>query len=259
MPKVSVIVPVYNSSNFIYDCLDSLAGQTIDEIEIILVDDHGTDDSMDKVKSFIAGYSGKKSFVLTQTLKNSGPGVARNVGIELAKGEYVAFVDSDDYVEPTYCEELYGAAAANGADMACCDIRIGDDIKINADVSDKKYFLKHFVSYFTTFIYKKNLLESRSIRFPEGFSAEDTCFLTCCILSTNSIAQVHKPLYHYILHDESVSKKKNRRRAFARIQSTKSIIHFAKREGFYSQYKCILLFLLLKKGYGIALKDLMFG
>ncbi len=259
MIKISIIVPVYNSSNFIYDCLQSLAFQTTDEIEIILVDDHGTDDSMDKVKSFIAGYSGKKSFVLAQTLKNSGPGVARNVGIGLAKGEYLAFVDSDDYVEPTYCEDLYGVAVANGADMACCDIKIGNDIKTNPDVYDKKYFLKHFVSYFTTFIYRKDLLESNSVRFPNGFSAEDTCFLTCCILSANKIVQIHKPLYHYILHEESVSKKKNRRRALVRVKSIKSIIQFAKTKGLYPQYRCILNLLLLKKGYGMAIKDLIFG
>ena len=259
MCRISIIVPVFNSSGFITQCLSSLSSQTMDEIEIILVDDHGEDDSMDKVCSFISGYSGRKSFVCTETPKNSGPGAARNVGIELAKGEYVAFVDSDDYVEPTYCEELYGAAAANGADMACCDIKIGNDIKTNPDVYDKKYFLKHFVSYFTTFIYRKDLLESNSVRFPNGFSAEDTCFLTCCILSANKIVQIHKPLYHYILHEESVSKKKNRRRALVRVKSIKSIIQFAKTKGLYPQYRCILNLLLLKKGYGMAIKDLIFG
>lgn len=259
MPKVSVIVPVYNSSLFINATLESLAVQTMDEIEIILVDDHGKDASMDKVRSFISGYSGRKSFVCTETQKNSGPGAARNVGIELAKGEYVAFVDSDDYVEPTFCEELYGVAAANCADMACCDIKIGNDIKTNPDVYDKKYFLKHFVSYFTTFIYRKDLLESNSVRFPNGFSAEDTCFLTCCILSANKIVQIHKPLYHYILHEESVSKKKNSRRALVRVKSIKSIIQFAKTKGLYPQYRCILNLLLLKKGYGMAVKDLIFG
>lgn len=259
MPEVSVIVPVYNSSKYIVCCLESLAGQTLENMEVILVDDHGTDDSMEKARDFVSSYAGGKSFVFAETLKNSGPGAARNVGIELAKGEYVAFVDSDDYVEPTYCEELYGVASAAGADLACCDIQIGEEVKRNADVSDKPYFLKHFVSYFTTFVYKRTMLDAKGLRFPNGASAEDTCFLTCCILSANKVAQIHKPLYHYVLHNESVSRKKNRRRAFARLNSIKSIIHFAKRNGCYSQYRCALTLLLLKKGYGMAVKDLLFG
>lgn len=259
MCRISIIVPVFNSSGFIAQCLSSLSSQTMDEIEIILVDDHGEDDSMGKINSFIAGYSGKKSFVIAQTLRNSGPGAARNVGIELAKGEYVAFVDSDDYVEPTYCEDLYNAAEAAGADMACCDIQIGEEVKRNADVSDKQYFLKHFVSYFTTFVYKKTMLDAKVLRFPESSSAEDTCFLTCCVLSANKMAQIQKPLYHYVLHEKSVSRKKNRKRAFVRLNSIKSIIHFAKRNGLYSQYRCALNLLLLKKGYGMAVKDLIFG
>lgn len=259
MPKVSVIVPVYNSSKYIDCCLESLVGQTMEEIEVILVDDHGTDDSMDKARSFVSSYAGGKSFVFAETPKNSGPGAARNVGIELAKGEYVAFVDSDDYVEPTYCEELYNAAIAAGADLACCDIRIGEEVKRNADVYDKSHFLKHFVSYFTTFVYKKAMLDAKGLRFPKNPSAEDTCFLACCVLSSDRMAQIHKPLYHYVLHDESVSRRKNRRRAFARLNSIKSIIRFAKRNDCYSQYRCALNLLLLKKGYGMAVKDLIFG
>lgn len=257
--SISIIVPVYNSGGHIDACLQSLARQSMEGIEIILVDDHGTDDSMDKVRAFVSSYAGDKSFIIAETPKNSGPGVARNVGIDLAKGEYVAFVDSDDYVEPAYCEELYNKAEATGADMVCCDIEIGDENKQNADVSDKQHFLKHFVSYFTTFVYKKAMLDAKGLRFPESESAEDTCFLTCCILCANKMSQIHKPLYHYVLHDESVSRKKNRRRAFVRLNSIKSTIRFAKRNGLYPRYRRALNLLLLKKGYGMALKDLIFG
>lgn len=259
VPKISVIVPVYNSGRYIDTCLQSLAGQSMDDIEAILVDDHGTDDSMDKARAFVSSYAGGKSFVFAETPKNSGPGAARNVGIELARGEYVAFVDSDDYVESTYCEELYAAAEVAGADMACCDIQIGEEVKRNADVSDKFHFLKHFVSYFTTFVYKKEMLDANDLRFPVSSSAEDTCFLACCVLSANNMTQIHKPLYHYILHGESVSRKKNRKRALVRLKSIKSIINFARRNGLYSQYRCALNLLLLKKGYGMAVKDLIFG
>ncbi len=260
MPEVSVIVPIYNSGKYVVSCLESLACQTLENIEIILVDDHGTDDSMDKVHRFISEYSGGKSFVCAETSTNSGPGAARNVGIELAKGEYVAFVDSDDYVEPSYCQELYGTAEAAGADMACCDAYWGEKVVVtNTNYRCKRYFLTHFVSYIWTYIFKKEFVTRNGITFPSTFCAEDTCFLTCCVLSADKIAQIHKPLYHYVLHEESISKKKNRRRASVRVRSIKSIIHFAKRNGLYSQYRCALTLLLLKKGYGMAIKDLLFG
>lgn len=259
LPKVSVIVPVYNSGSYITDCLESLKGQTLEDIEVVFVDDHGSDDSMDIVRSFISSYLGRKSFVLAETIMNSGPGVARNIGIELAKGEYLAFLDSDDYIEPSFCEELYNVAKANDADMACCDIVVGSEVKKNADISDKRYFLTHFISFFTTFIYKKEMLDTPGLRFPKSSSAEDTCFLTCCVLTANKLTQIHRPLYHYILHCESVSKKRSRRRAFSRVRSIKSIIHFARRNGLYSRYRKELNLLLLRKGYGMAVKDLLFG
>lgn len=259
MPKVSVIVPVYNAGNYIEKCLESLRSQTLDDIEIIFVDDHGSDDSIDKIVSFIDGYSGNKTFLLTSTERNSGPGAARNRGMDEACGEYVAFMDSDDYVEPGFCEELCNLANDNDADLVCCDILIGESVKRNAEVSDKKCFLRHFVSYFTTFIYRKAMLDANGIRFPEASSAEDTCFLAKCVLSAGKMAQIHKPLYHYVQHEDSVSRKKNRRRAFARMNSIRSIICFAKRNGLYREYRNVLNLILLKKGYGMALKDLIFG
>ena len=259
MPDVSIIVPVYNSSEYIVPCLESLCAQTMDDIEIILVDDHGTDDSMEKTRSFVSGYEGKKRFVFAQTASNSGPGAARNVGIDSAEGEYVAFVDSDDYVEPEFCRTLYELAKESDADMACCDIVIGERKMRNVDVNDKKYFLRHFVSYFTTFIYRKSLLDAAEIRFPEQSSAEDTCFLTCCVLMAGRVSQVHKPLYHYRINESSVSKKKNRSRAFARLKSVRDILRFAGSRGRSREYRKELLFLYLKKGCGMALKDLIFG
>lgn len=259
MPKVSVIVPVYNAGKYILSCLLSLSAQTLDDIEIILVDDHGTDDSMGKVGGFISSYSGGKSFIMGETPCNSGPGAARNIGIGMAKGEYLAFVDSDDFIDATFCETLYNLAKEKDADLVCCDIAIGDDVRRNADVSDKRYFLRHFVSFFTTFLYRKSMLAENGIAFPAGSSAEDTCFLSCCVLAAGRMAQVHDALYHYVQHSGSVSKRKKRGRAFARLESIRSIKRFAKEKGYYQDYRCIVDFLVLKKGYCMAAKDLLLG
>lgn len=257
--KVSVIVPVYNASKYITACLESLCNQTLEEVEIVLVDDHGQDDSMEIARRFVQEYKGPKAFIFAQTPRNSGPGPARNIGIGVATGKYMCFVDSDDVIDRNFCKVLYDAAMAGGSDLACCDIEIGGVRKRNPDTSDKKHFLAHFVSYFTTFAYRRQMLLDNGISFPPFKSAEDTCFLTCSVLAANSIAQVHEPLYKYILQDGSVSRRKNRRRAFQRLSSIRTIITFAKSHGYYRQYRAELLLILFKKGYLLALKDLITG
>ena len=129
MPEVSIIVPVYNASEYIIPCIESLISQTLDDIEIILVDDHGQDDSISKVQSFVSEYKGSKSFVFAETPHNSGPGAARNVGLKCANGEYIAFVDSDDTIDADFCETLHRIAVEHSSDLACCDIAINQKIK----------------------------------------------------------------------------------------------------------------------------------
>lgn len=259
MPEVSVIVPVFNARDFISECLDSLLHQTQDDIEIILVDDHGTDDTFDIARNVAAEYIGPKKFVFTRTPENSGPGAARNVGINIAEGGYLAFVDADDTVSPDFCEKLLEAAKGADADMACCDISIGGKIHRNPDTSDKRFFLTHFISYFTTFIYRRQMLQKYGISFPKTGSAEDTCFLTCSLLAADGIAQVHDVLYFYRSNPDSVTSAKNRGRAAQRLESFRHLRRFAAEHGFRSQYRNELSFIALKKGWALAIKDLIFG
>ena len=100
---MSIIIPVYNASSYIEGCIASLMAQTLDDIEILLIDDHGSDDSMERAQRFIETHPSGKIFRLLSTPNNSGPGPARNVGIESAQGEYIGFVDSDDVVEVDFC------------------------------------------------------------------------------------------------------------------------------------------------------------
>ena len=117
MPKVTLIIPIYNAASYIEACLASLVAQTMDDIEVLLVDDHGRDDSMEVAQQFIEAHPSGKTFRMLATLHNMGPGAARNVGISAAQGEYIGFVDSDDVVAPDFCEQLYNAAKQHDADM----------------------------------------------------------------------------------------------------------------------------------------------
>lgn len=107
MPKISVIVPVYNMETEVRDCLDSLVDQTEQDIEIIVIDDQSTDQSLEVLKEYARKYSNIKVY---QNERNLGQGETRNRGIELAEGEYVTFLDSDDYINPSMYEELYQIA-----------------------------------------------------------------------------------------------------------------------------------------------------
>ena len=115
MPKVSIIVPVYNAEAFIADCINSVLAQTEQDWELILVDDCSTDKSVEIIEKIITLPLGGKGWVLRQE-RNQGPSAARNRGIREAKGEYVFFLDADDTITPTCIELLYGLAKQHNAD-----------------------------------------------------------------------------------------------------------------------------------------------
>lgn len=258
-PAVSVIIPVFNVRPYIDECLESLLAQTLDSLELVFVDDQGTDGTIPYLKGRIDAYRGPKSLRIVSTPRNGGPGAARNAGISVARGEFIAFVDGDDTVEPGFCASLYDAAQKEDKDLACCDIEIGGKVFRNGHTSDKKAFLRHFVSYFTTFLYRRSLLLDNGIVFPPGRSAEDTCFLTCSVLASNGIAKADGALYHYRILEGSVSHRRDRSRAAARLSSIRRIRSFAKEKGLYRKYLFEIEYLVHKKGWILALLDLVKG
>ena len=265
MIKVSVIVPVYNARDYIIPCVESLVNQTLEDIEILFVDDHGTDDSILAVHRFLEGYGGRKQVRFLETPVNSGPGVARNVGIEAAAGEYLAFVDCDDWVEVNYCESLYKAADRRNADLAFCNlrqenVRDGSSVELTnpevsgGDFSDKKkrFFLVNFVSYFTTFLYRKAFLDQESLRFPDTRSSEDSSFLASCVLSAARIASVEKPLYHYVIRSRSLSTKVDPDKYRQKLSAFDAFLSYARSRDLYATFKDEIDYVYIKKAILMA-------
>ena len=116
--KVSIIVPTYNVENYIEDCLDSLVNQTLQDIEIIVINDGSTDNTLENILK----YSTKDKRIKVLYQKNAGPSAARNKGLEAATGEYVAFVDADDWISPNYMENLYREITQNNCDIAVSSV-----------------------------------------------------------------------------------------------------------------------------------------
>lgn len=263
MVKVSVILPVYGVAEYIEKCTKSLLAQTLDEMEFIYVDDHGPDDSIDIVKRTIAGHPREGQFRFMKPEHNMGAGMARNFAIPEAQGEYIAFVDSDDWVEPTMFEELYNEAVAKGkTDICYCqaakdyldgqptEILKNPDVEAGAMTREKRsYFLQNYVSLFWTFIFRRDFVEQYQIRYPEDRSADDSYFVSANLMLASSLAHVDKPFYHYLIRPGSVCTTKDSTKYQKRLSTFRKLLQFAKDKGVYSEYKAEVDFIYIKKGY----------
>lgn len=263
MIKVSVILPVYGVAEYIVKCTESLLAQTLQEMEFLFVDDRGPDNSIELLKQTIKGHPREKQFRILTPEHNLGAGMARNYAIPEAKGEYIAFVDSDDWIEPDMFESLYKRAKENGLpDLCLCqaskDYLDGtpSEVLSNPEVPDgefthekRAYFLTHYVSYFWTFIYRRELIEKYVIRYPEDRSADDSYFLACALMTASSLARVDKPFYHYLIRPGSVCTTKDSVKYKKRLTVFSKLMAFAKRNDVYEQYRHEIDFLYIKKGY----------
>lgn len=267
MVKVSLVIPVYNARAHLAECLDSVLAQTLDELEVVLVDDHGSDDSIDFAHTRLGTYEGPKRFVFCETAVNAGPGAARNLGIEKASGTYVGFLDSDDTLDPGFCASLYEAASKADADLAFGSIVFEHPdgatvLKKNPAVESgaftgkaKKRYLCRFTSYFTTYLYRRSLLTDNQIRFPDTHSAEDSCFLICSLLSAGRIASDETARYHYHIYGSSTSQRRDPARWKNRLASFRTMAAYAREKGLYHPYRHAIRLMILKKGWILAAKD----
>lgn len=260
-PKVSVIIPVYRAEKYIIECIDSLLNQTLKDIEVIVVDDHGDDNSISLIKEYIKNHERKEIFRFIATKTNSGPGIARNAGLEIAEGEYIAFLDSDDKASPSMYEELYNMAKLQSADICYCHIQqvdvTGKSIGIlrNQQTSqgiftqkEKRHLLVNFVAYLWSYIYRRDFLQTNFILFPPEKSSEDSYFLTCCLMCAKRIAYVDKYLYHYRHIENSLSHRKNDKRYLDKLSVFKRLFQFEVERGL-TDYSDELQFIYLKKAY----------
>ena len=211
MPKVSVIVPVYNVEEYLERCLDSLVNQTLKDIEIIIVNDGSTDGSKEKIQKYINTY---KNIVYLEK-KNGGLSSARNYGIPYAKGEYIGFVDSDDYVELTMYEKMYNKAIEEKSDMVECDFIWEYPNKKREDIgkvysSKKEAIIEARVVAWNKII-KKDIIEKTKITFPEGLRYEDIEFFYKIVPYLDKISFVKETLVHYIQRESSIANTQNER------------------------------------------------
>ncbi|MBP5615442.1 MAG: glycosyltransferase, partial [Alphaproteobacteria bacterium] len=208
MIKVSVIVPVYNTEKYLPKCLDSLIAQTLKDIEIICINDASTDGSLKILQEYALRDNRIKIIDFKQ---NKGAGAARNTGIDTATGEYIGFVDSDDFVDLDFYEKLYNKAVEQNADAVKGNIYDVDAISGKTeltdfyDMNDKiRENAAYFYYGFTSAIYKRDFINAHQIRFPEGIKYfEDPYFSIKACLNYKTLACVDDAKYYYLQYGQA--------------------------------------------------------
>ena len=206
--KLSVIIPVYNAEKYLRECVDSILAQTMEDLEVILVNDGSPDNSAAIMAEYAAKYPQK---VRTIALENGGQGRARNFGIDIAQGDFLSFIDSDDYIAPDMYALMLAAAEENGADVVVCDMekRFDDGRReyvhaalqsaplASAGSSSNKIFRRSAVG---------------DIRFPVGLWYEDFEFSAKLLMLSRKTVFVRKPLYIYRCGQTSTMNNDNARK-----------------------------------------------
>lgn len=237
MKSVSVIVPFYNVENYIEKCLQTLVGQTLDDIEIILVNDGSKDRSKIVVDKFLKQHPEK---IVYLEKENGGLSDARNYAIPYAKGEYIAFLDSDDYVEKTMYKDMYELAKKEDSDMVECNFYWEYPDKKKEDVgivyNGKKEMLEKIRVVAWNKLIRKEVLEKSKVLFPKGLRYEDVEFTYKLIPYLDKISFLKKPCVHYIQREGSISNNQNERNEEI-FDILANVIDFYKANNLYDEYK----------------------
>lgn len=244
MPKVSVIVPVYNVEKYLERCLDSLVNQTLDDIEIVIVNDGSKDSSPAIVERYIQKYPNKFVYASQQ---NAGQAVARNKAFTMSTGDYIGFLDSDDFVRIDMFERMYNKAIESGADYVACgytDIMYdedGNDIELKHYVASKvarkqkDMFFGALASPFLH-LYKREVIMDSGVRFPEGVIYEDTAFYINLIPHVHKLDVIEEPLAYRIRHENSTMSTFKAERVKQIFDVIDNIIEYYKSKDYYDTF-----------------------
>ncbi len=207
MIKISIIVPIYNVELYLDKCLSSLVNQTLNDIEIIAVNDGSTDKSLEILNKFKKQYS---DMIKVYNKKNGGLSDARNFGIEKATGKYLLFVDSDDWIELNTCEFLYNYSEKYNYDILIFNInmvyenKIVKSPKLRKGLISKEEYIILQPSAACNKLYKNTIFSNNNIRFPVNLWYEDIALIPSLCITTNKIGCINKYFYNYYQRSNSI-------------------------------------------------------
>lgn len=249
--KVSLIIPVYNVREYLRKCLDTVAAQTYQNLEVIIVNDGSTDDSLDIINEYTAKFDNMTCY----TIENRGLGGARNFGMTKATGDYLSFLDSDDYVDSTYIEKLVTAAVESGSDIAICnnyDVSENGDILLTykhryqnrvTSLSKEPALLFNRICAWGK-LYKKTVFGD--LEYVSRLWYEDLRLTPKLLLNAEKICYVDDCLVYYLQREGSIMNNNNLKRNLEIIDVFKDVISYYESVGKYAQFKHELEFLVIE-------------
>ena len=246
--KLSIIVPVYGVEKYIDKCLNSLVKQSLKEIEIIVVNDGTKDNSQKIIDKYVKKYPDKiKSYIK----ENGGQGSARNYGLKKATGEYIGYVDSDDFVEKDMYKKLYNKAKENNYDIVVCgNYNVSEDYQnknIDAFINNYNTDLENiFFGKMAVWnkIYKRDILIKNKLEFKEKVWYEDLAFTLKAIMNSNTFAFIDEPLYDYLIREGSTMNNSNVQRNLEILDAFNDILSYIKhnkKEEYFSKIEFLAI------------------
>ncbi len=271
--KCSVIVPVYNmaAEGKLEYCLDSLLRQTLRDMEIIAVDDASTDASLEILRRYEEDHPGKIRVIHYE--KNKRQGGAKNEGLKMAGGEWIGFLDSDDWVSPDFYEKLISKAEETGADVVGCDyslvsehtMEVGKIIQNNTDdqtgICDEEKHKKLVMrpGSMVIKVYRGSMIRENGLNFPEGIFYEDNCAGTVWMLYCRRFEKIEEPLYYYYQHGVSTVHHITEQKCRDRMSAGELMVMECSSRGFLTKYRTEIEFRFAEIYYITTLFSYMSG
>ncbi len=256
--KISIIVPVYNVEKYLKKSLDSILDQTLTDIEIICVNDGSTDKSV----KILEQYEKKDSRIVVLHKENGGLSSARNAGMKIAKGEYLAFVDSDDWVDKTMFEKMYNNAKYHGSQLVFCAVHLYDDNTRKCLYNDPYFTLESFkpelenrvFNHFDTIdflmdvsvmawnkIYLREFIQDNHLEFPDGLIFEDGPFFFQSFFKMDKVTFVNEFLYYYRINRPNSIVKKGGKNYIDIFDVVTIMWNELKKQPYFNQVKCAFI------------------
>lgn len=249
--KLSIIVPVYNmaSDNKLTYCMDSLVGQTVEDYEIIAVDDCSTDESYRILQDYERRFPGKFHAVHSEVNRHQGG--AKNIGLRMAKGDWIGFIDSDDWIVPDMYQKLIERAEATGADLVGCDyclteehsMKVGQVVPNNKKEqsgildAEKRRSLILDGGSLVVKIFRRSMIVENGLWFPEDIFYEDNALGNSYLVLAKHFEYIEEPLYYYYQHDTSTVHTISPKRCEDRMTAGRMMLEEARRHGYYDDFQ----------------------